>query len=68
MIPPGQRGTAYGVFYAGYGIAWFFGSALLGKLLDASHDGLIAFSVACQLLAGSLLLVVSKRLSPGERI
>ena len=27
LVPPERRGSAYGVFNAGYGLAWFLGSA-----------------------------------------
>jgi MFS family permease len=58
MIPPERRGTAYGLFNAGYGLAWFLGSALLGYLYDVSLGGLVAFSVMAQVAAVSLLFSV----------
>lgn len=48
MVSRERRGTAYGVFNAGYGLAWFLGSALMGALYDVSVPALIAFSVAAQ--------------------
>ena len=36
MAPAERRGTAYGIFNAIYGVAWFAGSALLGVLYDRS--------------------------------
>ena len=51
MVPPDRRGSAYGVFNAGYGVSWFLGSALMGLLYDASPTALVAFSVAVQLAA-----------------
>ena len=59
MIPPGRRGAAYGLFNAGYGLAWFLGSALMGFLYDASRAGLVTLSVATQLTALPLLLLVA---------
>jgi MFS family permease len=55
MIPPQRRATAYGLFNAGYGLAWFLGSALLGYLYDVSLLGLVAFSVAAHVAAIPLL-------------
>jgi MFS-type transporter involved in bile tolerance (Atg22 family) len=49
MIPANKRGSAYGVFNAGYGLFWFLGSALMGIFYDISIPALIAFSVVTQL-------------------
>jgi MFS family permease len=61
MVPPARRGTAYGLFNAGYGLAWFLGSALLGYLYDTSRIALVAFSVAAQVVAVPLLVVTRRR-------
>lgn len=60
MVAPGKRGTAYGVFNTGFGIAWFLGSALLGMLYDFSLPTLVIFSVGAQLLSLPALLMVSE--------
>lgn len=60
MVPPEKRGTAYGVFNAGYGLAWFLGSAILGILYTLSIPAMAAFSLIAQLLAIPLLLRVLK--------
>jgi predicted MFS family arabinose efflux permease len=65
MVPPDRRGTAYGLFNAGIGLAWFLGSALMGWLYDTSLAGLIAFSASAQLLSIPLLLASSGRLPGG---
>lgn len=62
MVPAARRGAAYGVFNAGYGLAWFLGSALMGLLYDVSIAGLVAFSVAAQLAAVPLLLRIRQEL------
>ncbi|NOZ76524.1 MAG: MFS transporter [Euryarchaeota archaeon] len=49
MVPADRRGTAYGIFNAGYGLAWFVGSALMGALYGVSLTYLVVFSVAAQL-------------------
>lgn len=61
MVPPERRGSAYGIFNAGYGIAWFLGSALMGILYDFSLPLLVFFSVAIQLTAIPILWVVKNR-------
>ncbi|MFH1680469.1 MAG: MFS transporter [Candidatus Eisenbacteria bacterium] len=58
FVPSGRRGTGYGIFNTGFGIAWFLGSAAMGILYDRSLPALIAFSIALHLLALPLLLRV----------
>lgn len=65
LAPASQRGTAYGVFNAAYGLAWFAGSSLLGVLYDWSVPALAAVSVLLQVAAVALLWRVSW--SPPER-
>ena len=36
IVPRGQRGRAYGLFFLVFGIAWWVGSLLLGALYDRS--------------------------------
>jgi MFS family permease len=59
MIHADRRGSAYGLFNAGYGIAWFTGSALMGYLYDVSARALIAFSIGMQAAAIVLFLLVA---------
>ncbi len=63
MVPPDRRGTAYGVFNAGYGAWWFLGSALMGILYDASLPSLVAFSVTVQLCAAGVFVVARRHLA-----
>lgn len=51
MVSPDRRGSAYGIFNTGFGVAWFAGSALMGVLYDFSITALVAFSVLSQLAA-----------------
>jgi MFS family permease len=60
MVPPQRRGTAYGIFNTGYGIAWFLGSAIMGVLYDLSLPALIAFSVVVQLASIPLFFLIGK--------
>jgi len=64
IVPTQKRGTGYGIFNAGYGIAWFLGSTLMGVLYDISIPALIAFSILSQLASLPLLILVRKKLKP----
>jgi len=47
-----KRGTSFGVFNTGYGLALLIGSALMGRLYDLSQTGvLIAFTCAAETIA-----------------
>lgn len=61
MAAPRRRGTAFGIFNAGYGVAWFLGSAFMGILYDLSLPLLVAFSVGVQLLSLPILSMVARR-------
>lgn len=60
FVSPDRRGSAYGVFNTGYGLAWFAGSAVMGILYDISIPALIAFSVLIQLAALPVLYRLTK--------
>jgi MFS family permease len=60
LIPSERRGTGYGVFHTGYGLAWFAGSALMGWLYDRSVMGLVAFWVLAQLAALAVFVVLAR--------
>ncbi len=61
MVPVERRGTAYGLFNAWYGLAWFAGSAVLGVLYDLWLPGLIAMSVGLQVLAVGILISITRQ-------
>lgn len=61
MVLPERRGSAYGIFNTGYGIAWFLGSALMGILYDRSLGAVIAFSILLQALAMPFLFWIQRR-------
>jgi len=63
MVPAQRRPSAYGIFTAGYGVAWFIGSVVIGKLYGISVSYLIGFSVATQVIAVPIFLAVRKRMS-----
>ena len=58
MVPPQRRPSAYGLFTAGYGVAWFLGSAIMGILYDISITAVVVFCVALQLAALPIFLKV----------
>ena len=51
VIPSAKRGTAFGFFDAGFGIAWFLGSAAMGLLYERSILAVVLFSIVVQLAA-----------------
>lgn len=61
MVPVERRGSAFGIFSTGYGLAWFLGSATMGVLYDFSILAVVLFSIAIQLAAVPFLLWVHYR-------
>lgn len=61
MVPMEKRGSAYGIFSTGYGLAWFLGSALMGIVYDRSITSLVVFSVIIQLAAIPIFLLVKRQ-------
>ena len=60
MIRKNHRATAFGIFYAVFGLFWFLGSWTMGILYDWSIVGLVLFSVSSQLMALPLLYRLKK--------
>jgi predicted MFS family arabinose efflux permease len=60
MVPAQRRASAYGVFTAGYGVAWFLGSAAIGILYDLSIAATIAFCVVLDLAAVPIFVLVAR--------
>ncbi len=58
MVPIQRRPSAYGLFTAGYGLAWFIGSAFIGILYDISITGVVIFCIVLQLAAVPVFLKV----------
>jgi len=61
MVPQQRRPSAYGVFTAAYGIFWFVGSVVIGRLYEVSMVALIAFSMVTQLIAIPLFIAVREK-------
>jgi MFS family permease len=51
LAPRDRRATAFGIFNAVYGVAWFAGSVLLGILYDRSIAGVVVASTGLQAAA-----------------
>jgi MFS family permease len=62
MVPRARRPSAYGVFTAGYGVAWFIGSAIMGMLYDLSVGAVVAFCIVLQLAAVPVFSTLGARL------
>lgn len=61
MVPMQRRASAFGLFTAGYGVAWFAGSAIIGILYDLSLTTTIAFCVVMELAAVPIFIAVSRQ-------
>jgi predicted MFS family arabinose efflux permease len=53
--------AAYGIFNAGFGVAWLLGSVLIGVLYDRSIAAVVLFSVMIQLAAIPILWRVQQQ-------
>ncbi len=62
MVPAQRRPSAYGIFTAGYGIAWFLGSVAIGFLYDTSVMAVVVFCILLQLAAIPVFVKVSNRM------
>ena len=60
MVPISRRASAFGLFTAGYGAAWFAGSVVIGALLDISLPATVAFCVVVDLAAVPIFAIVSR--------
>lgn len=56
MVSAERRGTAYGVFNAGYGLCWFLGSLALGLIYDFSIGAVVLTSMILQFAAVPFLI------------
>jgi MFS family permease len=61
VLAVAKRSTGFGLFYTGYGIAWFLGSAAMGLMYDKSILAVVIFSVVLQLLALPVFFLARRR-------
>ncbi len=66
MVGHERRASAFGIFYAGYGLFWLLGSAAMGLLYSASVSAVVTFSILLQGSAIPLLLLTRRLLPPGR--
>jgi MFS family permease len=66
MVPAQRRPSAYGLFTAGYGVAWFIGSAIMGVLYDASITAVVIFCLVLQLAAVPIFKKVKNLAHPAS--
>ena len=62
LVSPDRRGSAFGLFNAGFGAAWFAGSAAMGVLYDYSILLLVTCSIGLQMAAVPVFLATHSRL------
>jgi len=62
MVSQERLGSAYGVFGAAFGVAWFAGSAALAALYDVSIGATVALAVVAQLLAVVPIIIAARRM------
>lgn len=64
MVPHQRRPSAYGIFTGVYGVFWFLGSVIIGRLYDVSLPALLTFSIAAQLVAIPAFIIVKRSNTP----
>jgi predicted MFS family arabinose efflux permease len=64
MFPQERRSTAYGMFMAIFGMAWFIGSAVQGALYDISIPALVAVTVIAQAAGVIPVWIAARRIGP----
>lgn len=60
LVASRRRASAFGLFTAGYGVAWFIGSAAIGILYGVSVSAVILFCISAQLAALPIFLWVRR--------
>jgi MFS family permease len=58
IVPKNQRGRAYGIYFLVFGVAWWFGSLLLGKLYDREPIA-TGITAAVALVLGAAVVMAS---------
>lgn len=61
MIAVERRASAFGLFTAGYGLAWFLGSIAIGALYNLSIPAVVTFCVILQLATVPIFMWVTLR-------
>jgi MFS family permease len=66
LVPAGRRASAYGVFAAGYGVAWAAGAIVIGALYEWSYVATVGFVAAAQAAALAVLATVRRPGTGGD--
>ncbi len=66
LSPPSRRGTAFGIYYAIFGVAWWVGSIAVGVISDHSRAAAGAFGAA-SLLAAAVVMLLADRAARAVR-
>jgi hypothetical protein len=68
MVGRDRRASAFGIFTAGYGVAWFIGSTIIGLLFGVSLPIVVAFSAGSEVVALPLFFAAARRAGaiPGQ--
>ena len=61
LVPKDRRATAYGIFYAVFGISWFVGSTIIGAFYDGGAFTVIAIVSMTLEIGGVVLLGIFLR-------
>jgi MFS family permease len=67
FVPAEQRGRAYGLFFAVFGVAWFVGSMAMGWLYERAPAGVVALAISAQLAAAPLFLGAARAAARPQR-
>jgi MFS-type transporter involved in bile tolerance (Atg22 family) len=67
LVPAAQRGRAYGLYYAVFGVAWWLGSLGLGIAYDRRPAAAAILSATLLLAGAAVLAVAARRARTGER-
>jgi MFS family permease len=59
--PREARGRAFGLFFGGFGLAWWLGSTAIGALLDASREAAMAFAAILPAIGAVWLFVLARQ-------
>lgn len=63
MVSSDRRASGFGIFTAGYGIAWFLGSTIIGLLFGVSLPAVVAFSMVAEFSALPIFIAARRRFS-----
>ncbi len=68
IVDKNKRASAYGMFNAFFGLAWFVGSLIVGVLYDYSLTLLVVFALSMEIVALVILGMFARRYSFGRNM